>query len=209
MSGVTDAEPPTTNWRSKELIAALLLGIAGVLTASAAYMSTLANGRSLQYYTDSARTTATANGDYNDGLVIQLGDTILFLEQQLLVLSGDEETADLIESAFFSPLLQDAYDAWDPDLEPTPLDVDLYEPEEFIRSERNFAIAEAQFDEARRENENGDRLSLATVFMAMALFFAGIATLFRAPKVQVGLLVASGLFIVPGLVAMGQGLGWL
>ena len=80
-----------TNWI--EVMAALLLGIAGILTAYAAYNGALAGGDALKGYTQSSMTTADANGFYNDYAQTDAADQQLFLQYPLLVDRGENDTA--------------------------------------------------------------------------------------------------------------------
>ena len=62
------------------------------------------------------------------------------------------------------------------------LETDLgeaYEDEVFSTSADEFAEAEAKFDEGRVANANGDAFSLAGVIFTIALFFAGLALVFK------------------------------
>ena len=116
------------NWI--ELVAAILLGIAGVLTAYAAYNGALAGGDALKGYTQSSRTTADANGFYTDYSQTYNADQALFLQYQLLVEKDDQATADVIKDAMFSAELTAATEAWlllpEGEGAATPLDTDEY-----------------------------------------------------------------------------------
>ena len=56
-------------------------------------------------------------------------------------------------------------------------------------------------------DDAGDKFELAAVFLAVALFFAGIASLFKVHRVRVALLIGSALLIIPGIIAIVQGHG--
>lgn len=198
-----------------ELIAALLLGVAGILTAYAAYNGALAGGDALKGYTQSSRTTADANGFYNDYSQTYSADQQLFLQYQLLVQKGDEETADVVKSIMFSDALTVATDAWleipqdDPNGPATPLDMDEYKIEALDEAQALTQQADDEFVEAQKIDDQGDNFDLAAVYLAVALFFAGIAALFKVRKLQIAMLIASGLIILPGLHAIAKGKGWL
>lgn len=201
-------------WNWVELTAAILLGIAGILTAFAAYKGSLADGNALQGYTKSSRTTADANGFYNDYSSTYNADKAMFTQYQLQVELGNQDVADVIKANMFSVELEAATDEWlqipaDTDGAPaTPLDSDSYKVEALDQATALYDQAEAEFAEASKIDDQGDNFDLAGVFFAISLFFAGIAALFKVRSLQVAMLVGSVLMLLPGLWAIGQGQGW-
>lgn len=204
------AEESSFEWL--ELVAALLLGIAGLLTAYAAYYGSLAGGDALQGYTKSSRTTADANGFYTDYGQTYAADQALFTQYQVLVQRGDQDTADVLKDNLFSPELVTATDAWlaipEGEGPPTPLDTDQYQIESLTSAQALTEQADAEFAEAAKIDDQGDNFDLASVYLAVALFFAGIATLFKVRKIQKGLLVGAFLLLFPGIWAIAKGKGW-
>jgi len=197
-----------------ELIAAILLGLAGLLTGYAAYYGSLADGDSLEGYTSSQRTTADANGDYGDYSQTYTGDQQLFLQYKINLDQGNTEIAEDIRQNLFSDVLEKATVAWetqpdDDNARATPLDRDEYVVPAYLAYQEKFDLAEQQFADAKHTNELGDNYGLAQVFLAIALFAAGIAALFKIRKLSIGLLIGSALLILPGLWAIGKGKGWI
>ena len=211
-SSTSPAESEGWNW--VELTAAILLGIAGILTAFAAYKGSLADGNALNGYTKSSRTTADANGFYNDYSSTYNADKALFTQYQLQVELGNQDIADVIKANMFSVELEAATDEWlqipaDTDGAPaTPLDGDFYTVEELDTATALYDQAEAEFKEAEKIDEQGDFFDLAGVFFAISLFFAGIAALFKVRSLQIAMLVGSIFMLLPGLWAIGSGQGW-
>ena len=211
-SSTSPAESEGWNW--VELTAAILLGIAGILTAFAAYKGSLADGNALNGYTKSSRTTADANGFYNDYFSTYNADKALFTQYQLQVELGNQDVADVIKANMFSVGLEAATDEWlqipaDTDGAPaTPLDGDFYTVEELDTATALYDQAEAEFKEAEKIDEQGDFFDLAGVFFAISLFFAGIAALFKVRSLQIAMLVGSIFMLLPGLWAIGSGQGW-
>ena len=194
-----------------ELAAAIILGVAGILTAFSAYQAALTDGDALKSYTASAATTADANGFFNEAFATYTSDQSLFLEYQLLVESGNLELASIIRERLFSPELEEATAAWDlipagsPGEPPTPLAT-----EEYVVPAQDEALsltdeAADQFAEAQNVDDAGDKFELAAVFLSVALFLAGIGTLFSSPRIRVAVLAMSVIAIVPGVVAISQG----
>jgi hypothetical protein len=202
-------------WNWVELTAAILLGIAGVLTAFAAYKGSVADGNALQGYTKSSRTTADANGFYNDYSSTYNADKALFTQYQLQVEQGNQDVADLIKSNMFSVELEAATDEWlaipeDTEGAPaTPLDGDFYQSDALDEAQALYEQAEVEFAEASKIDDQGDYFDLAGVFFAISLFFAGIAALFKVRSLQTAMLIGSVMMMLPGLWAISQGQGWL
>ena len=197
-----------------ELIAAILLGLAGLLTGYSAYYGSLADGDSLEGYTSSQRTTADANALYGDYAQTYTGDQQLFLQYKIKLDEGNQEIADDIRQNLFSEALEKATVAWEtqPDDEnarATPLDRDEYVVQSFLDYQTTSELAEQQFADAKNINELGDNYGLAQVFLAIALFAAGIAALFKIRMLSISLLIGSALLIVPGIWAIAKGKGWI
>jgi hypothetical protein len=197
-----------------ELMAAILLGVAGILTAYAAYNGALAGGDALKGYTQSSRTTADANGFYNDYSQTYNADQALFLQYQLLVEKNDTDTAAVIKDTMFSDALTVATDAWleipqEADGPATPLDMDEYKIEALDSAQSLTQQADDEFVGAQTIDDQGDNFDLAAVYLAVALFFAGIAALFKVRKIQIAMLIGSALIILPGLWFIGKGKGWV
>lgn len=197
-----------------EIAAAALLGIAAVLTAYAAYNGALAGGDALKGYTQSSMTTADANGFYNDYAQTYAADQALFLQYRLLQLKGDDESADEIRSIMFSDELNVATEAWlaqpqDDNAMATPLDMPDYKVQALTDAEEMTTQADAEFAEAQKIDDMGDKFDLAAVFLAVSLFFAGMAALFKVRRLQFTMLGLGALMLLPGLYAIAQGKGWM
>jgi hypothetical protein len=197
--------------RRIELVAAVILGIAGILTAFAAYKAALADGDALKGYTASAKTTADANGYYNEAFGTYTSDQALFLQYQILVEQGDEDLALVLRERLFSPELEAGTVAWEqipagaPDEPPTPLDTEEYVIAAQDEADALTEQAADEFEEAQNVDDAGDKFELAVVFLAVALFLAGVGTLFKNRTAQIAVLTMSVVAIVPGVIAIIQG----
>ncbi len=205
------AEEDTSEDRRIELVAAIILGVAGILTAFAAYNAALTDGDALKGYTASARTTADANGYFNEAFATYTSDQSLFLEYQVLVEQGDTATALVIRDRLFSPELEAATAAWieipvgSPDEPPTPLQTEEYEIPAQTEAIALTEQAADEFSEAQAFDDAGDKFELAAVFLAVSLFLAGIGSLFRARSLQIAILAMAVVVMVPGVIAIIQG----
>jgi hypothetical protein len=201
------AETEDRNQRRVEILSAAVLGIAGVLTAFAAYKAALTDGDALKGYTESARSTADANGWYNEAFQTFTADQALFVQYAILT-SSDPEMAAIVRGLLFSPQLEVATVAWEAtgeDGPASPLDMDEYVVEAQIEGEATTALAEEQFESAQKADEAGDKFEFASVFLAISLFLAGVASLFKNRKVRYATLLGSVVFIVPGVLSIVQG----
>ncbi|QYG92423.1 DUF4337 domain-containing protein [Iamia sp. SCSIO 61187] len=191
-----------------ELLAAVLLGLAGALTAFSAYKAALTDGDALAGYTMSSKSTSDANSFYDDYSQTYLSDQQMFLEFNLAAVE-DPELAAEIRERYFSPELEAATQVWaelpDEDTPPTPLDLDEYVVESYTSYEETAALADEQFEEGATADAAGDKFELANVYFAVALFMAGVAALFRKHPVRYFALALSVVAMVPGIVAMVQG----
>lgn len=211
-AATTPADPDASDgghW--VEITAAILLGLAGILTAFAAYNGALAGGDALKGYTESSRLNNDANSEYIDYAQTYAADQQVFLQYQILVEQGQQDVADVVKSDVMSAELEAATDAWlaVPQGEGplTPQGMDEYATPAYDRYVELNDQATASFDEAQRIDDQGDKFDLAAVYLAVSLFFAGIAALFKVRKVQLAMLAASVVVIVPGLIAIAQGKG--
>jgi hypothetical protein len=200
-----------TNW--VEIIAAALLGLAGILTAYAAYQGSQAGDKALEAFTESSRITSQAEGFYNEASQTFNGDQAVFLQYQLLVEEGKNDLAAVVRDNLFSEELEKATAAWEdlPDSDDgprTPLETDDYVIEAADQGEELTKAADQKFEDAQKADNTGDNYDLATVYFAVALFFAGIAALFRVRGVQIAMLAGAVLLLVPGLRYIGAGEGW-
>lgn len=207
-------EQEDDNDRGKiEVVAAILLGLAGLLTAYAAYYGGLAGGDAIQGYSKATISRNEANGYYADYGQKVAQDTNVFLQYQIQVESGNDSVAGVIRDRLFSPELETAYVAWEKltgenDL-PTPLDTPAYAVEDLTTYQTLFDQSNKEFDQAAAVDDQGDNMDLASVFLAVALFFAGIAALFKGRNVSIALLIGSAIVIVPGCWAIAKGKGWI
>ncbi|MEO6124224.1 MAG: hypothetical protein ABIR32_10985 [Ilumatobacteraceae bacterium] len=196
-----------------ELIAAILLGLAGLLTAYAAYYGGLAGGDAVKGYAEATISRNEANSFYADYGTKVAQDTNVFLQYQILVEKGDDDAANVVRDRLFSPELETAYVVWnelsgDADV-PTPMDTDAYVVEEFGSYQQQFDLSTQQFNDAAATDDLGDNMDLASIFLAVSLFFAGIAALFKINKLSYSLLVGSAVLISPGCWAIAKGKGWI
>lgn len=209
----TEPEAEGHNWI--EIIAATFLGLAAILTAYAAFNGALASDKVLEGFTKSSRHTADANGAYTEYLQSYTSDQVLYAQYAILRLQGDEETAEAIKANVFSAELEEATDAWlalspeEQEATLSPIFSDFYPTPALDSYVENYDLAEAEFAEAQKIDDQADNYDLGSVYLAVSLFFAGIAALFKTRRIRILMLIGSAALMLPGMQAIAKGKGWL
>lgn len=198
---MSDLAPATPAEGRLPLVAAVLLGIAATLTALAAYNAALKDGEALEGYTTSNAALSESNYWYAQGNQTYAGDQQLFVAYATASQEGNVELSDYLVT-LMRPELADAVDWWvnDPDAI-TPFDeadTNPYVIAEFAEGEAEAERSTEAFATGKAADEVGDDFELATVLLALTLFFGGIATLFRSRAVSVGLLAVATLTLLAG-----------
>lgn len=192
-----------------QVFAAILLGIAATLTAFSAYRSALSDGNALQGYTVASQKLADSNFFYGQGNQVEAGDRGLFVAYATASQEGNAELADYLVT-LMRPELSDAVAWWNEtdeaitpfdELDDNPYVVSDYSDGEALAQESKDAYAEAS-----AADNQGDKLELATVFLALTLFFGGIATLFSRRSVSAGLLGLGAVTLVVGAARLATAL---
>lgn len=193
---------PNRSDRRLELLATLLLALATLGTAWAAYQSRQWTGEQSQAY---SRATAARIAVNRESAVanrqVQI-DVATFLQWVDARAHGDGKLADFYRARFrdeFTP----AFDAWlatkpltSPNAPETPFAMPQY---------RLAATAEADWleeragqgsDRAKDANERANNYMLAVVLFASALFFAGLSTKLKTRSARLSMLVLSSVLFV-------------
>jgi hypothetical protein len=180
--------------RRLEILAAILLGLAATATAWSAYWSAIYGGDAIKGYAESNSLTSQAVDVYGDATGQYNYDRTLFLQYAQLRMTDQGDVADAFRENFFSENLSATVDWYDgTGAEVTdPFDTDAGSPyglDEWGVGNDLDAQADRAYQNAVATDDKGDRFDLATVFLALALFFGGIATVFQRHLPQVGTLV--------------------
>ncbi len=188
-----------------QLIAAIILGLAATLTAVSAYKAALLDGDALSGYTESTAKLNDANAFNAQGNSTEALDQQLFVQYASAAQSGNEEFADYL-TTLMRPELVKAIDWWQgsedaatpfDEADDNPYVVQDYEDRAELEEE-----AESAFKAGAAADEQGDKFELATVLLALTLFFAGVGTLFKRRPVSVGLLGISGVVLLAGAIQL-------
>ena len=191
--------------RRVELIAAIMLSIATVVTAWSAYQATRWSGDQAESYTSASATrteSVRASTEANRQVLIDVATFLNWLDAEQ---SGDHALADDIHVRMRQEFLP-AFDAWlatgpagsIPD--GTPFELPEYRLAAEERAKRLEAKAAALFEDGNESNEVGDDFVLAAVLFASVLFFSGLAGTFDSLRAQLFLLILGGVMLLVGTV---------
>lgn len=191
--------------RRVELIAAIMLSIATVVTAWSAYQATRWSGDQAEDYTSASATrteSVRASTEANRQILIDVATFLNWLDAEQ---SGDHALADDIHARMRKEFLP-AFDAWlatapagsIPD--GTPFELPEYQLAAESESKRLENKAAALFEDGNESNEVGDDFVLAAVLFASVLFFSGLAGTFDSLRAQLFLLILGGVMLLIGTV---------
>lgn len=206
-----------TDW--VELVAAVVLAMATILAAWSAYQSARWSGEQT-----AATNTANAQRLSAIGLVGAAG-TQASIDSQLVIawmqsaIDGDEQGMAEFE-ARMRDALRPAFDAWLATAPPgeippgSPLDLPEYEEEasEALDVAREaIEGANESMVRAAEANQRSDNFVLVAVVMAAVLFFAGVGSKFRGPRLRVAMVLVAMIVLLVGfgfMVSMPQSVGF-
>jgi hypothetical protein len=201
-----------------EIIIAVLLGIVSIATAYASFQSSLYGGQQAQAYTVGTNLSTEAESNYLESNQTYVQDSQLW--QRLTELRLDTENPDPAIAAaaqikydeIYFQSVSEEFDAAiqraeaaneaDPSIYNDPSGDEEYTTNLFSVYEDLNAQATAKIAEGDQANTLGDRLTLATVIMAVSLFLLGIAAVvsaFRVKLIMGGVAVA--IFVVAVVIA--------
>lgn len=196
-------------WRDDkiEILAAILLSLATVLSAWGAYQATRWSGEQANNYAKSAALRAdSARHGTAASRQIQV-DVQSFLAWSAAKAGSDERLATFLRDRF-RPEFATAFDVWVQSATKdaagipagTPFDSGAYVLAEQKTADELYAQADAALALAQKDNQTGDDFVLTSVLFASVLFFAGIASRFRVRFVRWALIGLAGIVFVGGLI---------
>jgi hypothetical protein len=168
--------------RRLELAATVLLAMAAVATAWAAYQSARWHGKQAQ--SQSASIAARVESTRADGIANRQSqiDVALFTQWVDAYARSETELADFYEKRF-RPEFQPAFEAWvatrprkNPNAPLSPFAMPQYKLAATVKADRLEVRAATSSQRAGNFIERADDYALALVLFASSLFFAGIST---------------------------------
>lgn len=199
------------------LAAAIILGIAAVLTAWAAYRESLTSDGVLKGYAEQQALISEANDAYGQSDAQRSLEEQFFLTYAVQAATGNDAAVAYLE-ATMGEQLWNAVQWWveqpeestplSPFVEENPYFADLPSQQLVVTGNDLMAQADVKRAEAETADQVSDRFGLANVFFAIVLFLAGVATLLGRVKVQVGVLALSVVMLIGGIVVLVTTPGW-
>lgn len=191
------AEEQEPRWL--EPVSAVLLGLAAVLTALAAYLSAAQAGDEDQARAESIRHNAEANAFTNAATQIRAADQAMFAAWADAAYNDDDEFSAYLMT-LMRPELNTAIETWSDtgDDVDTPFELDLYVIEEAEKAEESFQAMAAADKRAQIAADRGDTYDKSTVFLALSLFFGGVASLFSRRRYSGTMLAIGAVTLVIG-----------
>jgi hypothetical protein len=192
-----------------ELLAAIVLSVATIVTAWSAFQATKWGGvMSLEFSTANATRTEATQAATAAGQQVLI-DVVMFTDWLNATADDDSVLAGFYEERFRSDFTP-AFEAWvatdplnNPDAPQVPFQMDEYVNELGEEAEALEKEATEAAGRAREANQQGDNYVLTTVLFASVLFFGGVSSKFssmRAKAVTLGfgffVLVAGTLLIL-------------
>ena len=194
---------------------AILLGVATILGALAAFYATLWGGNQAQFYVKGLMTTSDANTsylealeDYNSMGLTDFKDDFLEIQWKDAVNRNDKADADYFQSQM-SDELQLIYEASDDSAQIAAVAYDkaIDGKETALIQQMDSAIIMNQ--EAKKAvalgntaNENGDKFTFVTVLYTIVLFFGGMAAVTDRLKLKLIYVITSIITFIYSTISM-------
>jgi hypothetical protein len=192
--------------RRLELVSTVLLALATVATAWAAYQAREWTGQQAQGYSEGTAARITENRAAALAGRQEQIDIATFIQWVDARAQRDDELAAFYR-ARFRPEFEPAFAAWlatrpfgNDDAPPTPFAMPQYRLQATAEAERLETTAAAASERAKAANERANSYMLAVVLFATSLFFAGISTKLHSVGARSALLGIGCLVFVATLI---------
>jgi hypothetical protein len=201
--------------KNTEVIIAVLLGVVSIAVAYASFQSSLYGGQQAQAYTVGTNLSTEAESMYLEGNQQYVQDSQLWqtlTELRLDIANPDpaiSEAAQIkYDTIYFQSVSEDfdgaiqradAENEANPDFYVDPSNDEDYQDSLFSGYSEKHDEGLAKIAERDQANTFGDKLTLATVIMAVSLFLLGIAAVVSAFRIK---LIMGGVAIVIFVVAV-------
>lgn len=168
-----------------ETLLAVLLGLAAIITAFAAYNASLKDGDTIKAYNQGIRSITDANGYYNEAIQQVNRDEGVFIQFATAAFEDNLDLRDYLREGLMDDNLRGAVKEWEDTDLISPIEAEAYEVPAQAEAEKLEKQTNAKFAEAQVLDDSGDRYELAGVIGAVSLFFLGIGGVFRSARMKV------------------------
>jgi hypothetical protein len=193
-----------------EIVLAILLGVAAILTAWSTFQSAQLGSAMTAAYSEGIRVSDAASQAFNDASAADVADQALFLEFAKSAQAGDEDTAAYIHDSLMSAELAAAVDWWSEQPDSSGYDTPFTEDNPnwstamYDDAAALDADAQAQFDEAKDKDALGSNFDILAIIIALSLFLFGVASLVRQERIKIGLGAVGAVILVFSIVRLLQ-----
>jgi hypothetical protein len=206
-------DPWERRLRVVEATTAIILALAAVGTAWATFQASQWSSEESDAVAASSVARSKAIEATNHATRTEQLDTAVWLQWLAAFRAGDKQQAKFLRERFRPGLLR-AHNIWvakavvapDGKVISAPSGTPFTEPQYVVpdaaRADELSAEAEQQLADSRHAASRSTKYVLVVVLLALVLFFAGIATKFRNPKVQAALVALALATCVFGLVRL-------
>lgn len=189
-----------------ELVIAVMLGLAAIITAWTAFQSSQLGDKVQESFSEGIRAADQASQEYNTAIATDNQNQALFLEFAKALVVEDEVTSSYIKQTLMSDELAAAVEWWVEQPDDTGPDSPFVEEnpnwddKSWTAAAELDAKAQQYFDEAKKADTNGDKFDLLQVIVTLSLFLFGVASLVRQQRIQVGLAAIGGSILLYSIV---------
>lgn len=195
--------------RRFEFAAALLLGMAALLTAYASMRSAIVGDEVLEGFTLSSQHYSDANSIDDANIQVFVADQALFLRYVEATFDQDDDLAEYLRTTLFDIKLNEAVDWWERQQSNDDPPESPFDPGTPYTFENDTADATAHgdsaFDSAKRADGRNDRFDQATAVLSITLFAVGLAILVRTRRARATLTALAVIGLVAGGILIGVG----
>lgn len=193
-----------------EVVAAVLLAVAALSAGWGGYQASLWDGVQSSNYSRAGALRAQGSLDATEANQNRIADLTVVENFVDATLGGDEALSNFYRERA-RPELKPALNDWldtrpltDPSAPASPLVMSSYTVarEDDAKAAALTRRAEATFAAGERANDISDRYTLATLLLALVLFFAAISERFSVPRARAGLLILGYIGLVGGMLVM-------
>lgn len=196
-----------------ELIIAIFLGVAALLTAWASWIASLHGGNQSTNYTESTNLSADGNSLWNEAsqnlaLDMQIWTELnsLNIDYEYATAKGDTTEAEKINwkiNEILNNRVSDSFEeaikwAFDQKEYATPFEKEGYVDSYYTEANETLVKSKEVLEQGKKDNANGDKLGLVTVFYSVVLFLVGIVSTFNNQKTK---LIVLGIALVCFILA--------
>jgi hypothetical protein len=203
---MSDEKTTGSTEKTRDIILAILMGVAAIATAFAAFRASLISDEVISNYNQGIRKVDEASQLWNEGNQFRAEDQAVFLEWMKAVQTDDIVFADYIQNNLMSADLLSGLEWWNEELDVSSPFVEEnpnYQLVQFDQARKLDVAVDKHFKDAAKADKDSDYYEFVTVLLAVALFFLGIAGVAHSPTLQKRFMGAGGLLLVASLVFLG------